>query len=282
MTGDAARRRTARRWAMSFIATPLLLYLAVCAAAFFLQTRMLFPAPAALGDSSPPTGAERLALATSDGVTLVGVHFPGRSNDPAAPLVIVFGGNGWNADMAADTVRDFYPETEIVAFHYRGYPPSAGTPSSRALAADSLLVHDFAAHRFPGRRTVAVGFSIGTGIAIHLAAHRPVAGLILVTPFDSLTKVAAAQLPWLPVRLLFRNPLEAASEVRKVGAPVAIVSAGRDEVIPAARTEGLRRAVPRLAYDRTLPHAHHNSIYHEASFAATMREALAAVLGSRP
>jgi pimeloyl-ACP methyl ester carboxylesterase len=256
------------------------LYLAVCAAAFLLQTKMLFPAPPPPDESLLPANAERLALTAADGVRLVGIHLPAHPADPKAPLLLAFGGNGWNAEAAALTLRDVYPEAEIVAFHYRGYPPSQGTPGMKALAADSLLLHDAAERRFPGRRVVPVGFSIGTGLAVHVAAHRAVAGAILVTPYDSLTEVAAGHMPWLPVRLLFRNGFDAAAEARNVRAPVAILAAGRDEVIPSARTETLRRAVPRLAFDRTVAGARHNDIYRRPGFAGAMRQALAALLDS--
>ncbi|HEY0314487.1 MAG TPA: hypothetical protein VGC56_18585 [Allosphingosinicella sp.] len=249
-----------------------LLYAAVCAAAYAYQGRMLFPAPPARDERSLPAGAERLALTTPDGVRLVGVRLPAPG--PHAPLLLAFGGNGWNADAAAEYLRQVYPEAEIVAFHFRGYPPSGGTPTSRALEADSLLVHDSVARRFPGRPIVAVGFSIGSGVAAYLAGHRPLGGLILVTPFDSLTEVAVAQMPWLPVRLLFSNAMEPAAALRGSRVPTAIFAAGRDELVAAARTAGLRRAVPNLVYDRTIPGVGHNGIYQVPAFQAGMREAL--------
>lgn len=277
----AVRGRASRvRWVLYLAGILVSLYLAVCAAAFLLQTKMLFPAPPALDDSVLPRDAERLALTAPDGTRLVGIHLPSQGGDRQAPLLLAFAGNGWNADAAALTLRDLYPQAEIVAFHYRGYPPSGGTPSMKALAADSLQVHDAAVRRFAGRRVVPVGFSIGTGLAAHVAAHRAVAGVILVTPYDSLTDVAAGHMPWLPVRLLFRNGFDAAAEMRALRAPVAIVAAGRDEVIPSARTDALRRAVPRLAFDRTIAGAGHNNIYHRVNFPAAMRQALAAVLVS--
>lgn len=254
----------------------LLVYLLVCAVAYFAQDKMLFPAPPDRGQLPP--GAERLSLRTADGVELAGLAMAGAARDPQAPLILAFGGNGWSADAAAATLRDVYPGAVIVAFHYRGYPPSGGRPSTRAITADSLALYDDAARRFPGRRIVAVGFSIGTGFAAHLAAHRPLAGLILVTPFDSLTKVAVAQLPFLPVRALFHNPMEPAAELRGSRVPVAILAAGGDRLVRRERTDGLRRAVPNLVYDRNIPGVGHNDIYWAPAFAPAMQEALARVL----
>lgn len=99
--------------------------------------------------------------------------------------------------------------------------------SAAALIADAPLVHDFVRGRFGGTAIVAVGFSIGSGIVASLASQRPLDGAILVTPFDSLAAVAAAQYPWLPMRLLLRHRLDAAVDLREVRIPVAIIAAGR-------------------------------------------------------
>ena len=101
-----------------------------------------------------------------------------------------------------------------------------------------------------------------------------------MTPFDSLAAVAAGHYPWLPVRLLFRHEMDAAAELRGVRAPVAILAGGRDTLIPAARTEALRRAVPNLAFDRTIAAAGHNDIYQRDDFRDAMAQALAAASAS--
>jgi pimeloyl-ACP methyl ester carboxylesterase len=263
---------------LTFLLIPLLLYALACAAAFLLQDKMLFPAPPVR--AALPPAAERLALRTPDGVDLAGLRLPADRAGGAAPLILGFGGNGWSADAAAAYLHDLYPQAEVFAFHYRGYPPSGGSASSRALQDDSLLVYDLAARRFPGRPIIAIGFSIGSGVAAHLAAHRPLAGLILVTPFDSLTAVSAAQLPFHPVRALFRNPMEPAAALRTVRAPTAILAGGRDTLVAPARTDALRRAARNLVYDRTIPDAGHNDIYGSGAFQQAMHEALATVLVS--
>lgn len=260
-----------------FILLPLLLYAAICAAVFLFQAALLFPTGQVRPAGPPPAGAARVALAAASGERLHGLHVP-----PAAPgaervLVLGFGGNAWNAEEMADYLHGLYPRADVVAFHYRGYPPSEGSPGAAALREDAPLIFDWAAARFPGRRVVAVGFSIGSGVAASLAARRPLAGLILVTPFDSLAAVAAGHYPWLPVRLLFRHEMDAAADLRAVRAPVALLAGGGDTLIPPARTDALRRAVPNLAFDRTIADAGHNDIYQREDFRAAMAEALAAL-----
>jgi len=256
-------------------------YVLICAIAFLAQGRLLFPVGAAGGQGPLPPGTERIRIAAADGTPLVGLHLRPVEPDRSLPLILGFGGNAWNADMMAEYLRDLYPGAEIVAFHYRGYAPSGGAPGARALLGDSLAVHDWVASRFPGRPIVAVGFSIGSGIAAHVAAHRPVAGAILVTPFDSLASVAAGQAPWLPVRLLWRHPIDSARDLRATRIPIAILAGGGDSLIPAKRTDALRRAVPNLVLDRTLPGLGHNDIYRASAFQQAMREALRKVSARR-
>jgi uncharacterized protein len=141
------RRR--RRIVLTTLLVPLLLYALICAAAYAWQDRMLFPAPPAR--ETLPAGGERLALRTPDGIDLVGIGIAAAAPDPRGPLVLAFGGNGWNADDAADYLHALYPASGVAAFHYRGYPPSGGRPSARAIAADSLLVFDSVAGGIEGR-----------------------------------------------------------------------------------------------------------------------------------
>jgi hypothetical protein len=257
---------------------PVFLYLALLVLVFAFQGRLLFPAGAVGGAGPLPSGAERLALDTSDGNRLHGVHIP-PARTPSKTLILGFGGNGWNAETAAAYLHGLFPEADVVAFHYRGYRPSTGSPSARALLEDAPLVHDLAVDKVRPARTVAIGFSIGSGVAAGLASRRPLGGLVLVTPFDSMGKVAARHYPWLPVRWLFRHEFRAAEWLRDSPVPTAIIAAERDTLIPAERTDGLRRSVGRLVFDLTIPRAGHNDIYDRPEFRAAMREALRRVGG---
>ena len=102
------------------------------------------------------------------------------------------------------SLHGLFPDHEVVAFHYRGYGPSSGSPTADALLADSLVIFDDLLQAGARERVITIGFSIGAGVAAYLAAHRPVAGLILVTPFHSLELLAQDLYWWAPVRLLLR------------------------------------------------------------------------------
>ena len=263
-------------WTLLFI--PFSAYAAIVLLLFVFQSRLLFPAGLALGQGPAAEGTMSLALSTGDGETLHGLHVPPRRGE-GGPVILGFGGNAWNAADAAATLHMLYPRHDVVIFHYRGYAPSSGRAGARALTEDSLAIHDEVARRFPNRPIVAVGFSVGSGVAAFLAARRKLAGIILVTPFDSLQAVAAGQYPWVPVRLLFRHEMAAAASLETSTVPVAIVAAAADRLIPAARTNALRRRVPNLVFDQTIAGTGHNDVYQHPDFAQAMRGALARVAG---
>ena len=245
---------------------------------FALQAQAIFPTHAVAPPGPLPDGAQRLDLATTGGSRLHGVHIPPAPPSPGKPtLILGFAGNAWNSEDAATYLHNLYPAADIVAFHYRGYRPSTGSPSADALLEDAPLVHDLAVARVRPARTIAVGFSIGSGVAAHLAGERRLDGLILVTPFDSLKAVASGHYPFLPVGALFRHDIDAAAALDGLDVPTAIVAAEHDTIIPKRRTDALRPHVRDLRFDRTLRGAGHNDIYHRADFQAAMRSALEAL-----
>lgn len=244
------------------------------------QSQLIFPTHAVAPPGPLPRGAKRLTIAGGDGAELHGVHIASaKAGGERRALIIGFAGNAWNSEDAASSLHHIYPAHDIVVFHYRGYRPSTGSPSSDALIADAPLVHDFAVDLVQPDITVAVGFSIGSGVAAALSQARPLDGLILVTPFDSLKAVASGLYPFVPVGMLFRHEMNAAAALKGSRVPTAIIAAEHDSLILPERTAALRRATGRLVYDRVIAGAGHNDIYQRPELAEAMREALGAVTG---
>ena len=243
-----------------------------------MQTQMLFPTGAVQPPGPLPRGAVQVSLRTPDGHTLHGIHIPPASGAmKPRTLTLGFGGNAWNGSDVAGYLHQIYPQADVIVFHYRGYRPSTGSPSAKALLADAPLVHDFAIDRVKPERTIAVGFSIGSGIAASLARRRPLDGLILVTPFDSLKAAASDLYPLLPIGPFFEHEMNAAELLKDAKLPVALITGEYDTLIRPARTEALRKKVPNLAFDRTIAGAGHNDIYLRPEFEQAMRDALAAM-----
>lgn len=242
---------------------------------FHFQSHLIFPTHAVATAGPFPKGAERLSVKSADGSGLAGIHIPPDHAVGDRTLVLGFGGNAWNGQDVAEYLHELYPDADVVAFHYRGYKPSKGSPSAEGLIADAPLVYDAAVELVKPVRTIAVGFSIGCGIASQLATARKLDGLILVTPFDSLKAVAQSMFPWIPLGPFFSHEIDAAAAIRKVDLPVAIIAAQRDEIVPTDRTDALRKVASNLIFDRTIPRSGHNDIYTRSDFQDAMREALA-------
>jgi uncharacterized protein len=240
---------------------------------FDFQTQIMFPTHAVAPPGPLPRGTERRSIRTADGDTLQGVHIPGSTSGDKT-LILGFAGNAWNSEDASTFLHQIYPDADVVAFHYRGYRPSTGSPSAEALIADAPLVYDHAHELVAPKRTVAVGFSIGSGVAATLAQKRPLDGLILVTPFDSLKAVASGHYPFLPVGALFQHDIDAAAALKRSKVPTAIIAGADDSLIVPRRTDALRAAVGNLVFDRTIRGAGHNDIYYNPQFHAAMHEAL--------
>jgi pimeloyl-ACP methyl ester carboxylesterase len=275
-------RRSRLPFALKLAGAAILAFAALSLMMNFSQTEMLFPTHAVPRAGPLPPGAEELELRTADGERLHGVRIPGSaaSTEPRT-LILGFGGNAWNGQDVAEYLHQSFPEAEVVAFHYRGYAPSTGRPSARVLIDDAPLVHDLAVERVKPERVVAVGFSIGSGVAASLARRRKLDGLILVTPFDSLKAVAGDLFPWLPIGAFFQHEMATSDELRDNQVPVAILAGGRDDIVLPARTAALRREVPNLVFDRRFAEAGHNDIYHRSDFEGGLRQALQAVVAGK-
>ncbi len=250
-------------------------------ALWLLQESLLFPRGAASAPTfALPEGAERITLHSAEGDRLVGAVLPARRRSRG--LLLAFGGNAWHADDLLVFLARRVEDHDLVVFHYRGYPPSEGRPAEGALYADALSIHDWAVATLAPRRVVALGSSLGSAVAAHLAAHRPLAGLVLVTPFDSIEAIAAERYFWVPVRSLLRHPFRTADSLRGLDLPVAVILAEHDRVVPRARSTALVEVLRRPVLLATVPGVGHNAIYDREEFDRLLADALRAIEAAAP
>ena len=200
--------------------------------AYVLQERLIYyPQPlseAALADIGTkfPKGQNVFAQA-GDGTRLHAWHLPGP---PGAPLVLYFGGNAEQVSWMLGEA-DAAPGVGWLLVDYRGYGGSEGSPSEDALVADALLWYDRFAPQT--KKIYLLGRSLGSGVAVRLAAERKVDAVILVTPFDSMVSVGKRHYPFLPVGALLRHRFDSISLAPKVSTPLLCLVATRDSIIPA-------------------------------------------------
>jgi hypothetical protein len=224
-------------------------YIAACVLLAVLQRSFLyFPQPA----GNPRAAYVNLS---SEGETL---RLWSREQG-ADQAVLYFGGNGEDVSQEVDPLATALPEWNAFALSYRGYGGSTGAPTERAIFADALAAYDEVARTH--RSVAVIGVSLGSGVATYVAANRPVQQLVLVTPFDSILKVAQSHYRVFPLSLLMQDRFDSASRVPQVKARTLILIAEHDEIIPRERSLALVRAFPESQVTvRTIPGADHNTI----------------------
>ncbi len=242
----------------------LVIYTAVCAVLYLTQNRLLYFPPAELGHQGRPV----LQLTCGDATLKIWELHPEAGN-----ALIYFGGN---AERVGTNLPDFdtaFPDRAVYLVNYRGYDGSTGQPSEAALVSDAQRIYDWVAERH--QHIAVIGRSLGSGVAVALAATRQIERLTLVTPFDSLANVAADRLPWLPVRWLLNDHYDSLSRIAKVTAPVLIIVAEHDEVIARKRSDALIAATPRdIRHAVLIAGATHNDINAFPAYLRSMKEFL--------
>ena len=165
-------------------------------ALFLLQRSFLFPIPQAVRIAPAAAGfpeAEEHVLTTVDGEKVIAWHVPAR---PGRPVMVYFHGNGDFLAGFFGRFRDLIADgTGIVALSYRGYAGSSGSPSEQGLLRDAAAAYAFTSARYSADRIVLWGFSLGSGVAVALAAEQPVGKVILEAPFTSTVDIAASAFP---------------------------------------------------------------------------------------
>ena len=219
-------------------------YAGLCALVWIFQGKLVFhPSDLPLerwNSRLEQAGAAPIEVVRGDEVVR-GFLRPGRSG-ASAPTLLYFGGN---AERVWGRLHQWVPPGwGFAAMAYRGFGPSSGEPSADAILGDAVAFFD-ALEEHPevdGARIVTWGTSLGAGVAVHVAAQRPVAGVVLLAPFDRLSSVGQGHYPWLPVSLLFRHEIEPVAEAPAIESPLLALHGDADTVIPIERGRALKDA----------------------------------------
>jgi len=240
---------------------------AMAAVVWAAQLQMLFPGVQSDGapSASQGPGYSKVQFTSQDGVTYNGMMYQPSATPPG--LVVYFGGNGqvsydmFSPGRTADD-WDQYAGYAVLYIDYPGYGLNQGQASQETIYAESLAVYDYAATLPGSSRIVAMGFSIGTGAAVYLAAHRPVDGLVLLAAYANGYDIYNNILPifYGPGRLLVREKLPSDQYAPQVTCPVLMVASHADELVPFASSQRLSTRFAGPVSFFTLDYAGHNSI----------------------
>jgi fermentation-respiration switch protein FrsA (DUF1100 family) len=236
-------RRHRPRWLrsamMAIAGAALCLYLGLSALLYFTQRSLMYfpdtahvtPAQAGLPH------VEEVPLTTADGEHITVWHAPPVEGKP---VIVYFHGNGGALHYRVARFEKLIEDgIGLVAVEYRGYGGNSGSPSESGLIADAETAYAFAAAHYSTSQIVLWGESLGTGVAVALAAEKPVARVILEAPFTSAAAVAKKQYWYMPVGLLMKDQFHSDERIDKVTAPLLILHGFKDHVVPFAMGQQL-------------------------------------------
>lgn len=248
----------------SLLAFVLLLYAGACVYLYVNQRAFLyFPTPAV---HLPDTHSFALQ---AQGETLK-IWRIGQGGN----ALIYFGGNAEDVAQNIPQFAAMFARHTVYLVNYRGYGGSTGKPTEAGFFQDAIVLYD--ALRAQHREITVIGRSLGSGVALFLASVREVHKLVLVTPYDSIARIAQRSFPAFPISVLLTDKFDSSSRAAAIQAPTLVMLAEVDLVIPRANSEALIAALinaPAVSVD-VVPATDHNSISTDSRYWKRLREFL--------
>lgn len=231
----------------------LFIYLALLVALFCFQRNVIYPAPKTVVVRS--VGFKDVRIVTADGLKLRAFYRPARAG---LPILVFFHGNASDLEGGEYATRSLAAQGYGVMLpEYRGYGGNPGSPDEQGLYRDGeAALAWLAARGVPSNRIVAIGNSLGSGVATEMASRHRLAGLVLVSGFASLDRVALEHYPFVPARLLMLDRYDNLAKIPAIACPILLLHGTADTVVSVANSEALARAQPAATLQR-VPGAGH-------------------------
>ncbi|MEH6469805.1 MAG: alpha/beta fold hydrolase [Halopseudomonas sp.] len=190
--------------------------------------------------------------------------------DPEAPLIIYYGGNAEEISWNLDPLQQL--DCSVLLINYRGYGESGGKPSEVILKQDAIWLLDRISEQqsIPLQRVFVMGRSLGSGVATYVAAERPVAGVILITAFDSFPALARSHYSWLPLAWLMKHRFESDQLAPQIEQPMLNLIAAQDKVVPPAHAHRLASRWQGPVTTQTFSEADHINITEQPGYWSTI------------
>ncbi len=230
-----AKLRLARRILLAIAITAALGYSAAVAYLMTQETRLVFAAGRPLAETRPSGAFEQVDIPRGDGARQFGWVL--RSERDEAPWLLFLHGNRATIASRVNIVRyEHLRELGINVFtpEYRGFGGLDGEPTESSVSADARYGYDYLTRRLgiPPNRIVIYGWSLGSAVAVNVASEVPSAAVILEGAPASLVAIGERNYPWMPIRLVMRNPFESILKVKRISSPMLFLHSPDDEIIP--------------------------------------------------
>lgn len=227
---------------LKYIALVIILLYATGALLLFLfQSKLIFHPGKLAKDYKFRTVPlrEEVFIETEDGETINGLFFPG---DNKSRVILYFHGNAGDLSGWQFVAEDLLPSgMSVFIIDYRGYGKSTGTISENGLRYDADAAYDFLVNEKKIQRDsiLIFGRSIGSGVAVDLAARKSSAGLILESAYTSLARLANEKVPFFFPSLYLRVRFDNLKKINQLNVPVLFIHGADDTLIPPLHTKAL-------------------------------------------
>jgi uncharacterized protein len=246
---------------LPFLGFAVVAYAALVGGLYLFQRQLLY-----FPDKARPElfgleqlGVRELTLTTEDGLSLLSWYLPAR---PGRPVIAYFHGNGGHIGYRAERLLRFAREGYgVLMAEYRGYGGNPGTPTEAGFYTDARAALDFLDREaIPSNRLVLYGESLGSGVAVALAAEHDIAALILEAPPTSVAEVAQCHFPFVPAARMVTDRFDSLSRIGRVKAPILVLHGERDRVVPVRYGRALLEAAPEPKEGWFAPEAGHEDL----------------------
>ncbi len=255
-----------------------LVYTGLIMMLFLLQAWLIFPGASTQGDPDavpyPGVGETVVSLTTPAHERITAIHAlaldeNGRVLHDAKdqPTLIFFYGNAMCLAWSGDLIDRFrHLGFNVICPDYPGYGASSGKPSEKGCREAALAVHDYLVkeQHVETKRIVVMGWSLGSAVAIDLAARREVGGLAVFSAFTSMVEMARKNFPFVPVSLLLRHRFESLEKIPSITVPTLIGHGKVDPLVPFSMGERLAKAAGGKVETLWVEGAGHNDFFQSA------------------
>lgn len=243
-----------------FITIIAFAYVIIITLAFSLQTTLFFH-PEKLSEShkfDSTLPSQEVFLTTPDGEKINGLFFSAQHTK----VILYFHGNAGSLNSWQYVYEDF----RVLGYNffiidYRGFGKSTGDISERGLYMDAQTAYEYLLGKgFAANNIIVYGRSIGSGVAVNVAADKNINALILEAPLISAKKIATEKFPYLFPSLYLKYKFDSIEKINNVKAPLLIIHGTRDTIIPAHHGQRLYEKFEGKKTMLLIDGGHHNDL----------------------
>ena len=218
---------------LEFIIGIVVIYLSVLILLFIFQRSLMYhPLENNYSGDKLEVEVEKVKIVTSDDIKLLGWFHKKDLNK--FKTIVYFHGNAGKLENRIHKLNHFKDmNVNFLIIAWRGFSGNAGKPSEEGLYIDGISAVDWLKNLgLKENDIVLYGESLGTGVATHIAQNNDYAGLVLETPFTSMTGAAKNFYPYIPVALLLKDKYENQNKIKNIKIPVLVMHGEEDQIVP--------------------------------------------------